>query len=234
MLCPQALKKYDFARFIEPEKAYATFASLDANKDDHISFREFMQVFNTHLAVEESGLATSVAPPESGSRKAGATAVQVSKRARSLAESSRLQRVKDKVQSFDIHLRTYCRVTLPVLAFIVLRRCVFKSMKQCCLCCCILLFQLRSRISDLASADSLNNKRESQTLMEAFRKFDGDASGSIDFRELSQACCPKHIALVGWAELIFVGHANTNRVKRREWRAVFFALYSNRSTSGSI
>eukprot|EP00750_Incisomonas_marina_P024768 INCI5146.12.p1 GENE.INCI5146.12~~INCI5146.12.p1 ORF type:complete len:677 (+),score=136.13 INCI5146.12:249-2279(+) len=136
-----ALKKYDFARFIEPEKAYATFASLDANKDDHISFREFMQVFNTHLAVEESGLATSVAPPESGSRKAGATAVQVSKRARSLAESSRLQRVKDK---------------------------------------------LRSRISDLASADSLNNKRESQTLMEAFRKFDGDASGSIDFRELSQ------------------------------------------------
>lgn len=108
----QALKKYDFQRFIEPEKAYATFASLDANKDDHISFREFMQVFNTHLAVEESGLATSVAPPESGSRKAGATAVQVSERARSLAESSRLQRVKDKVHSplhASLHTHTHSR-----------------------------------------------------------------------------------------------------------------------------
>ncbi len=38
----------------------------------------------------------------------------------------------------------------------------------------------------MASADALNGKRESQTLIEAFRKFDKDTDHTIEYEELLQ------------------------------------------------
>lgn len=44
--------------------------------------------------------------------------------------------------------------------------------------------KLHQRITDMATADSLNNRRESQTLLQAFRKFDKDIDGDINLKEL--------------------------------------------------
>jgi Ca2+-binding EF-hand superfamily protein len=132
-----ALKRYDFDRFIKPQEAYAVFSSLDVNKDDRVSHREFMQVFNNSLPVSESQLSTSIMPKQPERIKG--KPMSMSPKERSMINKARLSRIKNK---------------------------------------------LHQRITDMATADSLNNRRESQTLLQAFRKFDKDIDGDINLKEL--------------------------------------------------